>query len=122
MRFELSFLRHKPFLIISAATILVNLVAWIFVLFFLEKGKFNIILHYNVLFGVDFKGKPEQAFIIPLISLVIFFLNAIIIEFVYKKEKFIAYLLLSTSLVCQIFAVIAIFTIILINSSGAYQF
>lgn len=122
MKFELSFLRHKSFLIIFAATILVNLAAWILVLFFLEKGKFNIILHYNVLFGVDFKGKPEQAFIIPLISLVIFFLNAIITKFVFKKEKFIAYLLLSISLVCQFFAVIAIIAIILINTSSVYQF
>lgn len=120
MKFELSFLREKNYLIIFAATVLANLAAWILVLFFLEKEKFNIILHYNVLFGVDFKGNPSQVFIIPSISLIIFFLNAIIIEFVYKKEKFIAYLLLSGSLVCQIFAAMAIITIIIINNSDLY--
>jgi hypothetical protein len=122
MKFELSFLRNKSFLAISAATILVNLAAWILIFVFLGKGKFNIILHYNVLFGVEFKGSAEQVFIIPLIGLIIFFLNAIITKLVYKREIFIAYLLLSTSLICQIFAVIAIVSIIMINSSSLYQF
>lgn len=120
MKFELSFLSDRNYLMIFSAAILVNLTAWVLVLFFLGKGKLNIILHYNVLFGVDFNGRPEQAFIIPLISLIIFFLNAIITKLVYKKEKFIAYLLLSTSLVCQIFAVIAIVAIVLINKEGSY--
>lgn len=119
--FKLSFLRNKNFLIISAAGILANLSAWILVLFFLKKGKFDIILHYNVLFGVDSKGNSEQVYIIPAIGLIIFFMNAIITEFVHKKEKFIAYLLLSASLVCQIFAIIAIISIILINTSSQYQ-
>lgn len=117
MKFELSFLGAKNFLIIVTAAVIVNFAAWVLVFFFLEKGKVNIILHYNVLFGADFKGNPSQAFIIPLISLVIFFLNSIITHLVFKKEKFIAYLLLSTSLICQIFAVIAIIGIILINNS-----
>lgn len=120
MKLELSFLRNRDFLVISAATILINFIAWVLVFSSLGKEKFNIILHYNVLFGVDFKGNPEQVFIIPLIGLIIFFLNAIITGFVYKKEKFIAYLLLSTSLICQIFAAIAIIAIILINSKGSY--
>lgn len=122
MKFELSFLRDNNLSLISVATILVNLVAWILIFVFLGKGKFNIILHYNVLFGVDFKGSSEQVFIIPMLGLVIFFLNAIITKLVYKREKFIAYLLLSTSLVCQIFAVIAIIAIIMINTSSLYKF
>lgn len=118
MEFELLFLRDKNFFIIFAATVLINFAAWILVLIFLEKENFNIILHYNVLFGVDLKGDSAEAFTIPLIGLVIFFLNSIITKLVYKKEKFIAYLLLSTSLICQLFAVIAIAAIILVNISG----
>lgn len=121
MKFELYFLRDRNFLMISAATILVNFTAWALIFIFLGKEKFNIILHYNVLFGVDFKGSAEQVFIIPLIGLIIFFLNAIITKLVYRREKFIAYLLLSTSLVCQVFAVIAIIAIIMINNSSLYQ-
>lgn len=120
MKFEFSFLRNKNYLLISIAVILVNCIDWILVLVFLQKEKFNIILHYNVIFGVDFKGSSKQAFIIPFIGLIIFFLNAIITKFVYKKEKFIAYLLLSASLICQIFAAIAIIAIVLINTSAAY--
>lgn len=122
MKLKPSFLREKNYLIIFSATIIVNLTAWILVLFFLEQGKINIILHYNVIFGVDFKGSSEQVFIIPLIGLVIFFLNSIITTLVYKKETIIAYLLLSTSLVCQIFSIIAIVAIIMINSADFYQF
>lgn len=122
MKLKPSFLREKNYLIIFTATIIVNLTAWILVLFFLEQGKINIILHYNVIFGVDFKGSSEQVFIIPLIGLVIFFLNSIITTLVYKKETIIAYLLLSTSLVCQIFSIIAVVAIIMINSADFYQF
>jgi len=122
MEFELSFLRNKTFLIISALTLLTNGALWVLIYFFLDKGKFNIILHYNVLFGVDFQGNPQKVFIIPLIGLLIFFLNITIIKFVYKKEKFIAYLLFSTSLICQVFAVIAVTAIILINNRSVYQF
>lgn len=122
MKLELSFFSEKKYLMLSVATILANFAAWILVLIFLEQGKLNIILHYNVLFGVDFKGNSEQVFIIPLIGLVIFFLNSIITMLVYKREKIIAYLLLSTSLVCQIFSVIAIIAIIMINSASLYQF
>lgn len=116
MKLELSFLRHRNYFLISAATILVNFTAWGLIIFFLGKEKFNIILHYNVLFGVDFKGSPDRVFVIPTIGLIIFFLNAIITKFVYQREKFIAYLLLLASLICQFFAVIAIVSIILINS------
>ena len=118
MKFQLSFFRDINFLRISLVTILLNLIVWILVFFFLKKGNFNIILHYSVLFGVDLKGDPEQALIIPFIGLVIFFLNAVIAKLIYKNQKFIVYLFLSTSLVCQIFAAIAIVAIILINTIG----
>jgi hypothetical protein len=121
MKFELSFLRDKSFLMISVATALVNLFAWILIFVFLGQGNLNIILHYNVLFGIEFKGSVDQVFIIPLIGLIIFFLNAIITKLVYKREKFIAYLLLSVSLVSQIFVLIAIVAIIMINSSSLYK-
>lgn len=118
MEIKLSFLRNRILSIIFAAAILVNISLWVLVLFFLENGSFNVILHYNVLFGVDFKGNPSQVFIIPFIGLIIIVLNSIITKYIYNKEKFIAYLLLSASLICQIFAAIAVIAIILINSIG----
>lgn len=120
MEFGLTFLRDKNFLMISAATALVNIALWLLIFAFLGKEKINIILHYNVLFGVDFQGNPREVFTIPAIGLVIFFLNAIITEFIHKKEKLIAYLLLSVSLVSQIFAVIAVAAIILINKNNSH--
>lgn len=122
MKIDLFILHNRHYLGLSLATMVANLMAWIVVFLAFGKGKFNIILHYSTFFGVDFKGSAGQVFTIPLIGSILFILNIIIARFVYKRDPFSAYLLLSASFVSQIFVLIAIASIIMINNPNFYQF
>lgn len=113
---RLAFLRQNKYLFyISAITILANIFSWILAFLFIKAGKFNIILHYDILFGADYQGSRQKLFTIPAIGLGLFFMNSVISGLVYKREKFIAGLFLFASLVVQIFVIIAIGVIVFVN-------
>ncbi len=120
MEKETVFWKNKYFLSASALALALNLAAWLLVFFKFSGKDINIILYYNILFGVEYQGAVRELFTIPVIGLLIFSMNLVIIKFVYHKEKFIFYLLLAASLVSQIFVLIAIAAIILVNSKGGY--
>jgi hypothetical protein len=76
-----------------------------------------IVLHYNVNFGVDMIGSVGQLYVIPLLYLIIIVLNILIIFSIikYKYFKFIAHILLLTSLVVGVFLLISLAFIYLVN-------
>ncbi len=76
-----------------------------------------IVLHYNVNFGVDMIGEVGRLYVIPLLYLMIIVFNILIIFSIvkYKYFKFIAHILLLTSLVVGIFLLIALAFIYLVN-------
>jgi hypothetical protein len=116
---QLAFLRQdKYFFYIFIAGIGANIFSWILIFLFLKKETLNIILHYNILSGVDYQGSSQKLFIIPAIGLLVIFMNLIISRAVYAEDKFISYLLISAALVSQMFVVIAVITIILVNSAA----
>lgn len=114
------FWKNKYFLSASVLSLALNLAAWLLVFFRFSGKDINIILYYNILFGVEYQGAVHELFTIPIIGLLIFFMNLVIIRFVHQKEKFIFYLLLAASLVSQIFVIIAIMALVLVNSKGGY--
>ena len=76
-----------------------------------------IVLHYNVNFGVDLIGGAEKLFIIPVLGLVIIFINLFLV-FVFSKDKnfkFIAHLLLASCVIVDLFLLIALLLVFLIN-------
>ncbi|MFH1822387.1 MAG: hypothetical protein ABH830_01660 [Patescibacteria group bacterium] len=76
-----------------------------------------IILHYNIDFGVDLIGNVNKIYIIPLLSLIILIINIILISNLVKHKffKFIAHLLLATCIMVDIFLLISLASIYLIN-------
>lgn len=114
------FYKNKYFLSATALAAVLNLAAWLLVFIRFSGKDYNIILYYNLLFGVEYQGAVRELFTIPIIGLLIFFMNIVIIKFVYRKEKFILYFLLAASLVSQIFVIIAISAIILVNNKSLY--
>jgi len=75
------------------------------------------ILHYNVDFGIDLIGSKNYFFIIPLLSLFFILLNKIILLILLKREhfKFLAQFLLGFLLLINIFLVLSLFSLYLIN-------
>lgn len=95
---------------------LVNSIDWLMLRFFLRPGKDIIILHYNVYFGVDWRGMPEEAYFLPLIGLILLGINFLVAFYFYAhKERIAAYLILIAALMAQLSLLISIISVIIIN-------
>lgn len=96
--------------------IIANLSNWIILAIFSNKIDENIILHYNVYFGVDDMGNWKQVFIMPAIGTVLFFLNMFLAVFFYKnKQRIASYVLLLASFMVHMSFIIASISVLLIN-------
>ncbi len=114
------FWKNKYFLLASALAAVLNLASWLLVFFRFNEKDINIILYYNILFGVEYQGAVRELFTIPIVGLLLFLMNLVIIRFVYHREKFIFYMMLAASAVIQIFVLIAVVAIVLVNGKGGY--
>lgn len=97
-------------------TLLINIINWLILLIFLKPATENIILHYNVYFGVDMTGKRELAFFMPGIGLIIIAINFFLAKYFHRNNEIIAgYIILIAALMTQISLIIASFSVIIIN-------
>ena len=74
-------------------------------------------LHYNVDFGINLLGDAKRIYIIPLLGLILLFINFILlVNFNHTQEKsFIAHILLSTALLTNLTLLASAGTLYLIN-------
>ncbi|PIZ96472.1 MAG: hypothetical protein COX80_01210 [Candidatus Magasanikbacteria bacterium CG_4_10_14_0_2_um_filter_33_14] len=103
-----------PITIMTILSLLLNLFSW----FWLKSQLPNtseLFLHYNVLFGVDYIGDSWKIFFVPLIGLIILSVNFFMGWLLYKKDKFMAYVLNSVSVLCQIFLFMVSFLLVFLN-------
>jgi len=110
-----SFFYFRIYLIINLG---LNSFIWLFVWIINAGASQDLIkLHYNVDFGVDLIGGVGQLFIIPLLGLIIIFINIslVAINSKHKNLKFIVNLLLGGALAVNLFLLIALGSIYLIN-------
>lgn len=95
---------------------LVNLIGWLALRFFLWSGEDFIILHYNVYFGVDWRGLPRESFFLPLVGLILLVINFLAAFYFYAhKERIAAYIILMAALMAQLSLLISIISVIVIN-------
>ncbi|MDQ1284382.1 MAG: hypothetical protein QG620_730 [Patescibacteria group bacterium] len=98
------------------AGIVANAVNWGVLAFLIKQEVSDIILHYNVYFGVDATGGPQKIYIMPLTGLALFFINLFLAtEFYAKQERIASYLMLAAALMIQLSLLIASTSIIIIN-------
>lgn len=76
-----------------------------------------MVLHYNVLFGIDKIGNPQEVFALPFLGLAVFMLNILIsISFFRKKHfNFLSHLLSLSSLVVNMIVIFSLLSLYLIN-------
>lgn len=109
----LSFFYVRMYLIIIIGLILLN---WLFVYIInINVSQDLVVLHYNVDFGVNLIGSVKQIYIIPLIGLIVFVINFILLAFTGKQDKFFVYLLLGAAMLVNLFLLIAITSVYLVN-------
>jgi len=98
------------------STILLNIGLFLFFYFFIKRSDIPIVLHYNVDWGVDYFGEVKNIFVLPLVGLVIFLLNGVLALRLWFKIKGLAYFLVATSLISEVFLWLAGIALYIINS------
>jgi hypothetical protein len=101
------------FSIVLAA--LANIAIWASLYFTIEPTGRDIILHYNIYFGVDAIGSWRNVFFMPALALILLLINLVLSRFFYYKERLLAYLFSVSALILQLLMVIGIISVILIN-------
>ncbi len=113
---EKEFFRSRIVIWLLALNLVANIINWTTILIFINRLDGDIILHYNVYFGVDSLGDWRRVFILPAIGIILFMLNAALAAYFYtRKERIASYILLLASLMAQINLIIAAVSIVMIN-------
>jgi len=99
-------------LILSSALFLFNL---IYTYYYAQVQVEPIALRYSIYLGVDLIAPWYYVFLIPLMGIIIIWLNFIIAYFIFLKIKIIAYFLVISSTVLQILLLMAAILIKLLN-------
>ena len=114
--FSNSFWKNKLIIRLTVLSLLLNISLWFY--FFQNKieSDYPIILHYNMIFGVDCLGNYEKIYLISFVGLILLLFNSILGYILYNKEKLASYFLVFSTFVVQIFLIVAGYLIIRINS------
>lgn len=98
------------------STLLINLALWLLA-FLIKKGLHQdlAIMHYNVIFGIDYLAPRGQIYFLPLVALLLFIGNVCLSAYLFRKDAFLLMTLLSAGLVANIFVGLALYSIYLVN-------
>lgn len=107
------FFREKISLYLLISGLVINLISWLYIFINIKPQEEPIFLHYNIYYGVDLIGDWYQIYIyLPLIALVVFFINAFISYILYKQDKKLTYLIEGLNIFLQISVVISTYLIV----------
>lgn len=111
---------QKPIVWINLIiAVFINLLAWILIFINIQPGDKLIVLHYTYNFGVDLVGKWSEVPLIPLLGIVILFINFVLSEVISKRNMVFSNFLVVLSSVVQLFIFLSIIFIILANRPAA---
>jgi hypothetical protein len=94
---------------------LLNIIHWIVLYSKIKPGQSDILLHYNVVYGHDFIGNSLYLYWIPLLALILLFVNTIVTAIFYKKEKLASYFIALASIPVQMVFFAATLVLIIVN-------
>lgn len=98
--------------------LVLNLINWFFsFLLYRSLGDELTVLHYNIDFGIDLIGHRGELFVNPIFGLVLIILNLVLLLFFvrHKHFKFVSYLLWNAAALANIFLLLAVLAVYLIN-------
>ena len=89
---------------------------WLVVWYFVKPQTEPYLLHYNIFLGIDLIGDWWKMFFLPGLGLVILLINFILSFFLLVKEKILTFYLTTVSSAAQVFLILALIFIILLNN------
>ncbi|OGE74166.1 MAG: hypothetical protein A3I07_01550 [Candidatus Doudnabacteria bacterium RIFCSPLOWO2_02_FULL_42_9] len=94
---------------------LINIIHWITLYIKIKPTEEQLLLHYNVILGADFIGRSLYLYWIPLLALVLLFVNLILAIRFYRKEKLASYFISFSSIPVQLVFFAATIVLIFVN-------
>ncbi|MCK4918955.1 MAG: hypothetical protein KAS01_01060 [Candidatus Pacebacteria bacterium] len=114
--FSKPYWKDKLIINLTVSSLFVNLLLLIYLLYNKKEAGSPVILHYNFIFGDDYRGDYEQIYLIVLIGLIVIIINSALGYFLYLREKLASYMLVFSALLVQVFLFVAGYLIVAINS------
>lgn len=109
------YIKHWPTLLCVGISLLLNIATWIWLLIEIGPQIEPVFLHYNIMFGVDYVGEWWQVLYLPISGFAIIAVNAATGWLLFGRDKFLAQILNSIGLFCQLFLFIAAALLIFLN-------
>ncbi len=98
------------------SSLILNILLWMASMFINFRVRDDVIaLHHNIYFGITLIGDPEKVYFIPFLGLIIIAVNLIFANIIKKEEKFFVYIFSASSLVVNLFLLLGIISIFLVN-------
>lgn len=97
------------------AMIFFGLITW-FIFGMIDPNLERLVLHYNIIFGVDRLGETKDLLFFFFGSLLVLIFNYILSLFLYTKDKIISRTIMFFCAIWQVFMFIAVFFIFSLNS------
>ena len=109
------YMRHPATFLPLAAGLFLNLAAWGWLLFAIPRGSEQTFLHYTVFFGIDDVGPWHRVFFAPLGGIAVLFVNAVLGWMLYKRETFMAHVLVAMAALVQALVLVNATLVIALN-------
>ncbi|HKK54608.1 MAG TPA: hypothetical protein VJ926_03755 [Patescibacteria group bacterium] len=109
---------NKHLRIYTIINLLLLVLAFVFAWYLYQNISSDLmVLHYNVLFGIDKVGDPQEVFVLPLIALAVFIFNtSVTISFFRKKHfDFLSHLLPISYLLVSVIIIFSLLSLYLVN-------
>jgi len=110
------FIKLLPVKIYLVSLIILNLCSWFFAYYLVSQAnKGIIILHYNVIFGVDLVGEAVGIYFFPFFSSLIILINSLLALCIFKKHRLSYRIFLAVTVVINVLSILALYSVYLIN-------
>lgn len=111
----LIFAKDKLVWINFIVALLLNIAMWVMIYVKVAPTDQSVVLHYNVLSGIDLLGQWYQIYTLPLIGLVLLIFNYVVAYKIYNRQVIFSYFLTVASSLEQIILLVSTFFVILVN-------
>lgn len=108
--------QDRLILVSGAASILINIVLWIWLFGKFGLGREIVPVHFNIVSGIDLTGPGNRLYQLPAAGLVILSANFALGRALHATERMTSYFLAFGAFTAQIYLLLGVFWITAINS------
>lgn len=97
-------------------SLLLNIAAWVYLLWFIRPGEAQLVLHYTIHFGVDYVGPWYWALQAPAIGLSFFSVNTFLSWWMWERIRILSHIFNGFSVLSQAVMLGVAVLLVILNS------